>query len=261
MIKFHPSDTSLINFANGELSFAESLMVSSHCDYCVECQHKLDTYTEQLAEKHLSDESFKISDQHVLNADSIDTWLSQLGNEPMLTLDNNDDASFLSMFDSIVSTCSEQEPSSNLSRYNEEKHFIQLEGKQFHVPATLRKYAEVMGAWSHLIGKVWQAPVDIGGGILAQFIYMEKGGGVPEHTHKGNEFTLVLDGSFEDGISTYQTGDFIALNAQQTHTPVSSADEGCLVFSIVDKPLHFTSGWAKFINPLSDLYFKVKIHR
>lgn len=260
MIKFHPSDTSLINFANGDLPFAEGLMVSSHCDYCVECQHKLETYTEQLAEKHLSVKPLQVHSEDVMNGDAVSACFSQTGNEQITVNDVNDD-SFLSMFDSIVSTGSEHKPPLGFSRYDAQKQYIQLEGKQFHVPETLRKYAEAMGAWSHLIGKVWQAPVDIGGGILAQFIYMEKGGGVPEHTHKGNEFTLVLDGSFEDGLSTYETGDFIALTAQQTHTPVSSADEGCLVFSIVDKPLHFTSGWAKFINPLSDLYFKVKIHR
>ena len=89
----------------------------------------------------------------------------------------------------------------------------------------------------------------------ANFIYMEKGGRVPEHTHKGSEITLVLDGEFTDGLSHYDTGDFIIMNDSHVHTPQSDADEGCLVFSIVDQPLHFTSGLARLLNPFSQLFF------
>ena len=98
--------------------------------------------------------------------------------------------------------------------------------------------------------------MDIGGDTVANFIYMEKGGSVPEHTHRGSEMTLVINGEFSDGISEYDTGDFMVMNGEHKHSPSTQADEGCLVFSIVDKPLHFTSGWARLINPFSHLFFK-----
>ena len=101
-----------------------------------------------------------------------------------------------------------------------------------------------------------QAPVDLGQDGQANFIYMEKGGRVPEHTHKGTEFTLVIDGQFSDGLADYDCGDFTIMDSTKKHMPFSEADEGCLVFTMVDKPLHFTSGLARLLNPFSQLFFK-----
>ena len=79
---------------------------------------------------------------------------------------------------------------------------------------------------------------------------------VNEHTHRGTEYTLVIDGEFSDGLEKYDTGDFIYMDGDKTHSPKSDASEGCLVFSIVDQPLHFTSGFARLLNPFSHLFFR-----
>jgi putative transcriptional regulator len=67
---------------------------------------------------------------------------------------------------------------------------------------------------------------------------------------------LVIDGEFSDGIGNYDSGDFMLMNDNHKHTPHSESDEGCLVFSVVDQPLHFTSGIARLLNPFSHLFFK-----
>ena len=103
---------------------------------------------------------------------------------------------------------------------------------------------------------MWQAPVDLGNQGVANFIFMGSGGSVPEHTHRGTEYTLVIDGEFSDGLSRYDTGDFIFMDGEKTHTPKAEGKEGCLVFSIVDQPLHFTSGLARLLNPFSHLFFR-----
>jgi putative transcriptional regulator len=87
-------------------------------------------------------------------------------------------------------------------------------------------------------------------------MYMEKGGRVPEHTHKGTEMTLVVDGQYGDGIAEYDSGDFTIMNNTHNHLPHSQADDGCLVFTLVDQPLHFTAGIARLLNPFSHLFFK-----
>ena len=133
---------------------------------------------------------------------------------------------------------------------------LDLDGKRFKVPRSLQRYLKQTGDWKKLVGKLWQAPVDLGGDSRAEFIYMERGGSVPEHTHKGSEWTLVINGEFEDGKHHYGTGDLILLDSEDTHTPISNDPDGCLVFSIVDKPLHFTSGLARLLNPFSHLFFK-----
>ena len=120
----------------------------------------------------------------------------------------------------------------------------------------MHRYIDKTGNWSSLVGKLWQAPVDLGNQGVANFIFMGSGGSVPEHTHRGTEYTLVIDGEFSDGLANYDTGDFIFMDGNKTHTPKSDTKEGCLVFSIVDQPLHFTSGLARLLNPFSHLFFR-----
>ena len=221
MIKFHPTNQQLSQFADGIMSSTEALIVSAHCDMCSHCRNKLELYVEANAELAFSDKV------------------------------ENDDGDFSSMLEMI--TAEEVDAGIQVTPKN---HIIELDGKTFELPRTLTRFADSMGNWSHLVGKLWQAPVDIGGDTVANFIYMGKGGSVPEHTHRGSEMTLVINGEFSDGISDYDTGDFMVMNGDHKHSPSTQADEGCLVFSIVDKPLHFTSGWARLINPFSHLFFK-----
>nr|WP_136250104.1 ChrR family anti-sigma-E factor [Ningiella ruwaisensis] len=228
MIRFHPTSRALAGFAEGLIAPNESLVVSAHCDMCHSCRNKVKTMAESVAQAYLSEPS--------QTSNAVDNELAN-------------------MFDAIVSRPEIEIRSKRTSA--DFRKTVKVNGKSFTVPQSLQRYAASMGSWSQLIGKLWQAPVMIGGKNLANFIYMEKGGSVPEHTHIGNELTLVIDGTFSDGLNAYETGDFIALSTSDTHTPAANMHEGCLVFSIIDEPLHFTSGWAKLINPLSHLYFKV----
>jgi len=241
MIKFHPSNAALVDFAEGNLASAEALFVSAHCDMCHTCHNKLLSISDSLASQYLNEQDDPCFDT------ARDVSATQIPRD------------YIAMFENITTqrndTDTRKEAQAELSR--RQNYEIVLDGKKFKIPPTLFRLTERMGQWSHLLGRIWQAQVDIGGGSLAQFIYMEKGGAVPEHTHKGHELTLVLDGSFSDGLHTYHSGDFIALSSHDTHAPKSDVDEGCLVLSIIDQPLLFTQGWAKLINPLSHLYFKV----
>ena len=75
-------------------------------------------------------------------------------------------------------------------------------------------------------------------------------------SHKGTEFTLVLDGSFEDDLGSYGPGDFLLRDGSHTHSPLSK--DGCLCFAVLDKPLSFTAGAARFLNPWNQLRFSMK---
>jgi putative transcriptional regulator len=220
MINFHPTDEQIQRFAQGILPAAEALIVSAHCDMCLECNAKLLIESERQASEALVEFEFD---------PSLDVMMAEILQQPVPQID-----------------------SVSLPL----KSSIELDGRSFAVPRALRRYIRKTGNWSSLVGKLWQAPVDLGDIGMAHFIYMEKGGRVPEHTHKGTEHTLVINGEFSDGIAEYDSGDFISLNDGHIHAPLSDASEGCLVFSIVDKPLHFTSGLARLLNPFSHLFFK-----
>jgi putative transcriptional regulator len=229
MIKSHPNDATLLSFVEGILPPTNALLLSAHCDMCETCLNKTRMLTESLASTIFSEGS---SDAAIPRE-------------------------FVSMFESIT----HDNTLLDADCVQTVKKSIDLDGRSFLLPNTLARYADKIGEWSHLVGKIWHASVDIGGGSLAQFIFMENGGSVPEHSHKGTELTLVINGSFADGVSFYSSGDFISLDHEHTHAPTADAHEGCLVFIILDKPLHFTSGWARLINPLSHVYFKANTSR
>ena len=220
MINYHPTDKQLQQFAEGNISPALALVISAHCDVCSQCQEKVDDINIELSSVI----------ENVRAHDYVDPAF-----EKML-------ASIMHL--PIVDTKPVVAPR------------IELDGRFFDVPRPLQRFVKNTGNWSRLLGKVWQAPVDLGDAGMANFIYMEKGGRVPEHTHKGTELTLVVDGEFSDGLADYDSGDFIIMDNEHIHSPHSNAVEGCLVFSIVDKPLHFTSGIARLLNPFSHLFFK-----
>ena len=223
MINFHPSAKDLQAFSAGISKPAEALMISAHVDLCVKCQKACQEYQIQLSEEVF--DSSKTVDP----------------------LDNE----YLQMMSGITDL-----PVIKSVTRPVQSHSIELDGKSFELPRTLRRFAKDTGNWSRLVGKVWQAPIDLGDIGNANFIYMEKGGRVPEHTHRGSEITLVIDGQYSDGLSDYDCGDFTIMNNQHKHQPFSEAHDGCLVLSVVDKPLHFTSGIARLLNPFSHLFFK-----
>jgi putative transcriptional regulator len=220
MIKFHPTFKQLKEFSSGTSEPALALMISAHVDMCTECLHNC-----QAIQKKLSAEAF--SHQMPL------------------------DAKYKSMVEDIF-----QQPEPDFIAPSESSSIIELDGRSFTLPRALSRYVKNTGNWSHLMGKLWQAPVDLGDIGKANFIYMEKGGSVPEHTHKGSEMTLVIDGQYSDGIDNYDCGDFSIMDHSNKHLPHSDADEGCLVFTIVDQPLYFTAGIARLLNPFSHLFFK-----
>ena len=242
MIRFHPSAQQLVSFVDGDLSPAVSLMVSAHCDMCSTCQRFVEQETERLAGSLLEDNGFKQVD---LKAD-YSAMIAQITQSPSSV---------------EADTGSQQKQSPRKQNTNTEVSMaandsIELDGRNFVLPRTLQRHKEKTGGWSSLVGKLWQAPVDLGSQGVANFIYMGKGGSVPEHTHRGTEYTLVINGEFSDGLNNYDSGDFIFMDGQNTHTPRSDNPQGCLVFTIVDQPLHFTSGIARLLNPFSHLFFR-----
>jgi putative transcriptional regulator len=223
MISFHPKFIDLQRFSAGNCEPALALMISAHVDMCPQCQHDCIDIQDDLA---------------------AELFARHTTIEPV-------DGQYLEMMSNITDL-----PISKTASFEASNTSIELDGKFFELPRALRRYVNNTGNWSRLVGKLWQAPVDLGDIGKANFIYMEKGGRVPEHTHKGTEITLVIAGQYGDGTSEYDCGDFTLLNNQHKHLPHSEADDGCLVFTIVDQPLHFTAGIARLLNPFSHLFFK-----
>jgi putative transcriptional regulator len=77
-------------------------------------------------------------------------------------------------------------------------------------------------------------------GETFQLFRIEPGSGPPQHTHGGQEFTLVLTGAFKDETGLYRAGDIAIGDASVTHRPVAEPGEVCFALAVTTAPLKFT---------------------
>ena len=132
-----------------------------------------------------------------------------------------------------------------------EMHMLE---RSIKLPKVLAKVASKGLVWKNLAAGISSALLKLDDQTQCEFLYIKPGARVPLHRHQGNEFTLVLDGSFHDSAGEYQPADFLARNGDHQHQPAS--EEGCLCFSVLDSPLKFTSGLARLFNPLNKYRFR-----
>jgi putative transcriptional regulator len=216
MIKHHPADQLLYEFAKGELSITLSMAVSAHIEMCDCCASKLKTLESSFGE-------------------------AELGGEEEIVVDSD----FAAMFDSIVEDDSVAEtvlmPQSTLM----------YQHKEVLLPRAL---SAVNRSEFSTIGKIGRSRFDADDGALrASLLQIAPGGEIPEHTHTGFEITLLLDGDFRDEEGEYVPGDFILLDGKHNHTPMTK--DGCLCFTVVSSALYFNKGLSKLLNPIGSLIY------
>ncbi len=221
-ITHHPDEAQLYAFSQGTLGAAPALVIAAHCDMCSGCQQTVWDMEAQQAE----------------------ALMTRAISEDM-------PADYMDMLATIVQTPVSPRDSIQVTR----SETLELNGRRFKLPRALQRLAGESQHWNKNLGSLWHRPVQLGGPERGFFIYMGAGGKVPEHTHRGQEYTLVLDGEFEDGVSRYSDGDFSLTDGKTVHRPHADTADGCLVFSVLDEPLHFTQGAARLLNPFSRLFF------
>jgi len=227
MIKHHPKFELIQNFVNGELPASIAAAIAIHADMCPICQQKIAQLTEQVAELSFEQEflhKFIVDDGEDLNAladDSFDQMIS--------------DITALEKKDVEISP-----PASTT-----------FKGQTYQLPKVLSNM-EIASNVS--LGKISRSRIQLEEGeVHTSLLHIEPGGGIPEHTHKGFEITVLLDGSFSDEEGQYNKGDFIMLDGRHQHHPVS--DNGCLCYTVANDALHFTQGINKLLNPIGNLIY------
>ena len=81
-----------------------------------------------------------------------------------------------------------------------------------------------------------------------KLIKMDPGASVPLHSHGGQEYILVLSGSFCDEYGNYNKGDLQINDQKIKHTPVACKDEGCICLTITEKEVIFFGRFGSFLN-------------
>jgi putative transcriptional regulator len=86
-----------------------------------------------------------------------------------------------------------------------------------------------------------------------RLIYIPANQAVPEHTHRGLELTLVLQGSFSDEDGTFGAGDLEVADQEVEHTPIAGPDEPCICVAATDAPLRFNAFLPRMLQPILNI--------
>jgi len=228
MISYHPKDELLTAFVSGDLPASLSAAIAIHADMCPSCQEKIAKLTVSQASL-----TFEEANLH------------------RFIVDENESADDIAgiNFDDMISAITDDDSIEQIVASKEKQ--VTIGDTSYTLPKALNSVE--LSNFMHL-GKIARARCKLNEGeIHSSLLHIEPGGGVPEHTHKGYELTLLLAGEFSDEYGSYVPGDFILLDASNTHNPVSQS--GCLCFTVANDSLHFTQGINRLLNPIGSFIY------
>ncbi|HEY0106446.1 MAG TPA: cupin domain-containing protein, partial [Rhizomicrobium sp.] len=110
------------------------------------------------------------------------------------------------------------------------------------VPAPLRPYVGADFAsvpWQTITTGLSHCPLVTRSGTRARLIRAMPGAAVATHTHRGEEWTLVLTGSYSDASGRYAPGDVQSTTPQIKHKPTADPGPACINLAVTDAPLVF----------------------
>ena len=171
MINHHLSDEFLVEYANGSLPSPESLVVGSHLAICTECRARVETF------ENVSAVLMEDGDLEKVEPDALDAVLA------MIDSPAKEDAAPQIEFD---------------------RDTLEV------IPPPLRDY---LGSslsdldWKRTGRGIEEASLVRQDDVRISLLRIRAGQKVPLHTHAGEEYTLVLSGSYTDGGARFAKGD------------------------------------------------------
>lgn len=217
MAKYHPDLDLLTEYAAGTLPLAQAACVSVHMSYCEQCRRTVS----QLQDVGAS--LFEGLQGEAVSESVLNSVLGQLDDEAPL------------------SYVGSQDHSSAIGK----------------TPAILQRLMN--GDYTDLVWKKITSSLSISylktGDPNYEFAlyHIKAGGKIPEHSHRGAEMTLVLEGGFSDADGSYHEGDFIMREPGDAHAPTAVQSEDCICLAVLDAPLKFTGWKYRWMNPFLQL--------
>lgn len=214
MTTFHPDLDLMTEYSAGTLPLAQAACVSVHIGYCEHCQN----LARQLSE--IGAALFEELDPQPVGDTQLNMVLAKLDEEPPLS-------------------------------------YTKQTVAKDSTPAILQRLMK--GDFSDLswrkIGSALRISYLKTGDPTHEFAlyHIKAGGRIPEHTHRGSEMTLVLEGGFSDAQGSYHKGDFIFRRPGDVHAPTALQSEDCICLAVLDAPLKFTNWKFRWMNPFLKL--------
>lgn len=110
------------------------------------------------------------------------------------------------------------------------------------VPMVLRAYVGhefAKARWVAVAPGLAHMPILRRGSTRARLIRAKPGAAVSAHSHCGEEWTLVLTGSYRDETGLYRPGDVQSTTPQILHRPIAEDGPVCINLAVTDAPLVF----------------------
>jgi putative transcriptional regulator len=106
--------------------------------------------------------------------------------------------------------------------------------------------------WNHLGSRFRQIRLTHSKeGSVVRLMAVKGGQQMPAHTHMGEEYTLVLQGSLTDQYGTYHTGDVMFADSGVIHQPFVNEGEECICLVVTSAPIAFTGRFSRLLNIFS----------
>jgi putative transcriptional regulator len=87
-------------------------------------------------------------------------------------------------------------------------------------------------------------------GTTFGLVAADPGKPLPQHTHRGEEFALVLKGTLQDERGTFERGDMVYADASVDHKPMAVGDKECVCLVLTRGKLKFTGRYGGVLNLL-----------
>jgi len=207
----HPYDELLAAYSAGSLPLSQALCISAHLEHCHSCGQRL----QQL--NHVGSELM----QQLKPAKASDELKTKL----------------LGMLDSLPQDLAQEQSRELDSR----------------VPRCLHQFIDKSYDdldWKRVSADIHSAELcRDSNGAKVELLKIKPGGSATTHTHMGDEYTVILEGSFSDESGLYGQGDFLVRDETDQHTPVATQDRECICLAVTEGPIQFTGFLHRLLNP------------
>lgn len=215
MVRHHPAEDLLIDYATGALGEAEGLVVATHLALCPDCRATVAAY-------------------EAMGGAMLD------GIEPVPVGGD--------LLDRVMARLDETPPAPIRAAAVR----IASVGHAPVIPRPLRDYvAGDLGdiTWKPVMRGLDEHRIACPGGAKVRLMRIRAGVSMPQHTHKGREMTLVLAGGFTDDTGHFLRGDLSLTDGTVDHVPTADDDGDCVCLAVTDAPLRLTGPIGRLFNP------------
>ena len=206
----HPHDELLASYSAGSLPLSQALCISTHLEHCDACAQKLQR-------------------------------LNRVGSALMQQLRPSPASAelksrILDQLDELTEDDTQMPPAVDPS-----------------IPRCLRQFVD--SGYENLDWKRVSSDISSvelcrdSNGAKVELLKIRPGGAATTHTHLGDEYTVILEGSFSDENGLYRQGDFLLRDKNDQHTPVATQDRECICLAVTEGPVQLTGFFSRWLNP------------